>query len=83
VSVTKTKVYTILRDVCIVSNRLTYISDVGNRIDGASPCKTLIPICNIISKGTLCSSNSKYVLYLPNIYVSVARVAEVSYLLFL
>jgi hypothetical protein len=58
-------------------------SDVGNRIDGASPCKALIPICNIISKGKLCSNNSKSVLYLPNIYVAVARVAEVSYLLVL
>jgi hypothetical protein len=57
-------------------------SDVGNRIDGASPCKALIPLCNIISKGKLCSNNSKSVLYLPNIYASVARVAEVSYLLF-
>jgi hypothetical protein len=60
---------------------------VGNRIDGASPCKALIPICNVLSKGKLCSNNSKSVLYLPNIYVSVARevarVAEVSYLLFL
>jgi hypothetical protein len=59
------------------------ISDVGNRIDGASPCKALIPICNIISKGKLCSNNSKSGLYLPNIYVAVARVAEVSYLLVL
>jgi hypothetical protein len=64
-------------------------SDVGNRIDGASPCKALITICkcNVLSKGKLCSNNSKSVLYLPNIYVSVARevarVAEVSYLLFL
>jgi hypothetical protein len=59
------------------------LSDVGNRIDGASPCKALIPICNVISKGKLCSNNSKSVLYLPIIYVSVARIAEVSYLLLL
>jgi hypothetical protein len=58
-------------------------SDVGNRTDGASPCKALIPTCNIISKGKFCSSDSKSVLYLPNIYVAVARVAEVSYLLLL
>jgi hypothetical protein len=77
-----------LQEVNIIISRVQMkswaeYSDVGNRIDGASSCKTLIPMCNIISKGTLCSSNSKSVLYLPNIYVSVARVAEVSYLLFL
>jgi hypothetical protein len=33
-------------------------------------------VCNVLSKGKLCSNNSKSVLYLPNIYVSVARVAE-------
>jgi hypothetical protein len=68
----------LFRGVCSAT-----LSDVGNRIDGASPCKALIPICNVISKGKLCSNNSKSVLYLPNIYVSVARIAEVSYLLLL